>query len=588
MTITLAARAFWNRTGTAAVCTAALGLLLLAVLSGCSNQYHRKRADRESYRLIGEAQKRVHGQTNAFTIDTSYSGRELKDIPPDEIVADRALSGKLKLSLEDALRVATTNSRQYQFRKETLYLTALTLSREQYEFSLRPIARTTAAFDREANGSRTASVRSRMAVDQFLKAGGRLGAAVANDIFRFYTGQPTREITTLLSVNLAQPLLRGAGASIVAENLTQAERNVTYEVRSFSRFQTTFAVDITIAYLRLLQQREVVRNEYDSYRYAIASREMSEALGFDGRVSRVQVDQARQRELDLRNRYLLAVERYRDLLDSFKETLSLPLGVNLQLDEKILEELRQAGMYDVRLSPEEGYALAVRQRLDLLNAIDRFEDSKRKVAVAANRLKTDLNIFADASIESEGPTDYTQFNWERYRAGVGVQLDLPVDRLRERNTYRTTLVSFERELRNLGQELDNLRDEVRQALRGLQLARAVYEVQERSVQLADQRVEGAQLAFQAGRAQIRDLLEAQDAQLRARNSFIAALVDYHASRLQLLQDLGVLDVAQERFWLVDYRASLQAPIQPAAPAAGPEQIAGSVPVITPEELFENE
>jgi outer membrane protein TolC len=560
--------------------------LIALVVAGCSTKFHKRIADRAAYSRVGEAQQRVFGRTNEFTIDTPYSHREPKSVPPEEIVTDRAATNRVRITLDDALRLAATNSRQYQFRKETLYLSALALMREQYELSLRPVAGATAAYDRDADGDRTGSVRSLVAVDQLFRTGGRLGAAVANDIFRYYTGQPSREITTLLSVNITQPLLRGAGASIVAENLTQAERNVTYEVRGFSRFQTTFAVDITIAYLRLLQQRDIVRNEFDSYKNATASRELSVALGQDGRVSRVQVDQARQRELDQRNRYLLAVERYRDQLDTFKGTLSLPLSWDVQLDEQALADLRTAGMGEVGLREGEGYEIAVRQRIDLLNSIDRFEDTKRKIAVAANRLKADLNLFTDASIESVGPTDYTKFDWDRYRAGVGIELDLPLDRLRERNTYRTTLINFERELRTLGQALDDVRDEVRQGLRGLQLARAVYEVQSRSVELADQRVESSQLSFQAGRAQIRDLLEAQDAQLRARNSFTAALIDYHATRLGLLRDLGVLDVARDRFWLADYSANLRRP-EPSA-AGAPAQIADTAPVVTPEELFNNE
>lgn len=579
-----AGRVWWTRAGAAVVC---LALLALLALTGCSAKHYRNAADAESYGIITESQKQVHGLTNAFSVDTAYSKRELKGIQPGEIIDERATTRKLRLSLNDALQLAATNSRQYQFRKETLYLTALSLTRERYEFSPIPFAGSTAAFTRDANGDETGSVRSQMGVNQLLKTGGRLGAAVANDIFRYYSGQPSREITTLMSVNFVQPLLRGAGKSIVAETLTQAERNVTYEVRSFSRFQTTFAVDIVTAYLRLLLQREVVRNGYDNYRNATSSREQAEALGFDGRVSRVQVDQARSRELDQRNGYFLAVERYRDLVDSFKETLSLPLSVDLQLEDKALEELRSVAMTDVGLDEKQGYALAVKSRIDLLNAIDRFEDSRRKIAVAANRLKTDLNVFANASIVSENETDYADFDWDQYRAGVGVDLDLPLDRLRERNTYRTALISFERELRTLGQELDDVRDEVRQGLRGLQLAKAVYEVQTRAVQLAEQRVEGANLSFQAGRAQIRDLLEAQDAQLRARNSFAAALVDYHVTRLQLMRDLGVINVDQDRFWLAGYADSLRTP-RPPGPAAAPSQVAGPLPVVTPEELFNNE
>jgi hypothetical protein len=86
---------------------------------------------------------------------------------------------------------------------------------------------------------------------------------------------------------------------------------------------------------------------------------------------------------------------------------------------------------------------------------------------------------------------------------------------------------------------------------------------------------------------VRDLLEAQDAQLRARNSFAAALVDYHVTRLQLMRDLGVLRVDEDKFWLADYAASLR-PRDPTTTSGPAGQVAGPLPVVTPEQLFNNE
>ncbi|HKB17122.1 MAG TPA: hypothetical protein VKF62_13735, partial [Planctomycetota bacterium] len=59
------------------------------------------------------------------------------------------------------------------------------------------------------------------------------------------------------------------------------------------------------------------------------------------------------------------------------------------------------------------------------------------------------------------------------------------------------------------------------------------------------RVESATEMKSAGRANTRELLEAQDALLQAQNSFTSALVDYTVSRLSLFRDLGVLQVSPE-------------------------------------------
>jgi outer membrane protein TolC len=237
----------------------------------------------------------------------------------------------------------------------------------------------------------------------------------------------------------------------------------------------------------------------------------------------------------------------------------------------------------VPLIPDEAYRLAVQKQLQLLNAIDRFEDSKRKIRVAADGLKADLNLFADASLESDRPTDYTKFDPDNIRAGVGIELDLPIDRLRERNNYRATLVSFESELRNLTLTLDTLKDNIERGLRTLEQRRQNYDIQKNALELANRRVTSTTLLLQAGRAEVRDLVEAQDAQIAAQNAVTAALVEYQEVRLQLMLDIGALDTGMPRFWLKDHLVSFLPDGRPL-----PTRPAQADQVVTsPDEFFNN-
>jgi outer membrane protein TolC len=183
-------------------------------------------------------------------------------------------------------------------------------------------------------------------------------------------------------------------------------------------------------------------------------------------------------------------------------------------------------------------------------------------------------------VDSDPPDDYTQFDWENYRASAGVRLNLPIDRLRERNVYRTTFITFERQLRNLGLTLDNLRSTIRETMRQLELVRATYEIQKRSMDLADARVESAELLMQAGRIQIRDLLEAQSDQVRARNAFTVALIDYYAARMGFLRDLGVLDINQPKFWTQAQLPKLNDPATPPTLPSKPDEMP-----MTPEQVL---
>jgi hypothetical protein len=57
------------------------------------------------------------------------------------------------------------------------------------------------------------------------------------------TGEHVTSQSTI-NLDLVQPFLRGGGLAVTLENLTQAERNLIYQVRLFARFRKTFYVAI--------------------------------------------------------------------------------------------------------------------------------------------------------------------------------------------------------------------------------------------------------------------------------------------------------------------------------------------------------
>ena len=69
--------------------------------------------------------------------------------------------------------------------------------------------------------------------------------------------------------------------------------------------------------------------------------------------------------------------------------------------------------------------------------------------------------------------------------------------------------------------------------------------------------------IEAGRAEVRDLVEAQDAQIAAQNAVTQALVSYQDAMLTLLLDIGILETESSRFWLKDHLAALEG-TQPSA------------------------
>ncbi|HIL71435.1 MAG TPA: TolC family protein [Verrucomicrobia bacterium] len=525
-------------------------LIVGLLFTSCSTSYYHKQADKEVYGIIEQVEKQIFGESSGFNVNTGYSERDAKEILLEEIILDRHSTNVISLTIEQALDMAVKNSREYQNQKEQLYLTSLSLTGSRFRFGPQFFGNTTGELNRSSDGERSGNVNSRVGVSQALKSGANIGASIANDLLRFYTGSPRESAISTLSLNLFQPLLRGAGKSVVAENLKQAERNVIYAVRSFSQFQRDFIIGVVLDYYGLLQDKDRLRNSYQNYLRRVELIARTEARGNAGLEQQLNVDDVKSSELDAKNSYINIIATYLANLDRFKlNTLSIPLGTKLHLDDTALKDLSKIELKSITLNNDEAFSLALNHHLDLLNDIDRFEDSKRQLVVAANQLKPGLNIFGDASLRSDEPTDYTNFDFNEIRAGVGIELDLPLNRLNERNDYRATRVRFESDIRSLALALDRKRNEIDQGKRDLEQARRNYSIQNTAYGLAERRVTGEEMGLQAGISEVRDVREAQDALILAQNDVTDALISYLTARLNLFVNMGILDTNQEKFWL---------------------------------------
>ncbi|MCI0539199.1 MAG: hypothetical protein L0Z50_28665, partial [Verrucomicrobiales bacterium] len=66
-------------------------------------------------------------------------------------------------------------------------------------------AGTTVTGDRSSSGDQSLRAANRVGVDTLFKTGGRIGLDIANDLLRFYTGDPRRSALSTISLSLAQP-----------------------------------------------------------------------------------------------------------------------------------------------------------------------------------------------------------------------------------------------------------------------------------------------------------------------------------------------------------------------------------------------
>ncbi len=563
--------------GSLSIC--GLGLLL----TGCFGNLAHRLADRETYQIIGEKQEEALGARQPFTIEPDQSDLTRSIYAEAGRSADPFTTTGLVLSLSDTLALAIDNNEDYQTAKEDLYLTALELTEERHQFSpiftglisarmnrvpatesrviteqvevTDPVTGMPTVVTRTRTEERTIAERfgemqTSLAVTKLFATGARLTVGLTNNFLRFYTGDKRHVDTGALSASIVQPLLQGAGTDVNLENLRQAERNVIYAVRDFSRFEKSFLIDRIDDYFRLLQAYDQIDNEWRAYQRLTVLRRRAELFEEADRMAPFEVDQARQDEIRARNRWLTARTDYGILLDQFKVDLGLPPELTILPDERELEALRNAGLVELQYGLEEAQQVAVARRLDLMTAQALAEDAARRLKVAENNLLPVLDARFDYVIRDSGENHPFDLTNELREYGAGLDLELPLDRKVQRNDYRRAVIT--RALRE--RQADRLRNqviaEVRRTYQQAVQAAQSYEIQLASRELAAKRVQSVDMLLDLGRegVSIRDRLEAEDALRNAENELTRELVNYLIARLEFYNAIEALEVDERGAW----------------------------------------
>jgi hypothetical protein len=296
-----------------------------------------------------------------------------------------------RIRMEQAVEFGLFNSREFQDRREDLYLAALPVTLERFNFAALGFFTETAALDFAGRLSgrtprNAATFNTETGFSKLFPTGALLLVRVANQVVVDLTGD--RPTTTLsnLSLSLAQPFLRGGGYAVTLEPLTGAERNMLYAIRSYARFRKLFYVAITaggnitnnpysfqglsvnlgrgiggnltapsVGYLDLLQQSAVIANQRRNIESLEQLLALYRAFREGGQQSDLQVSQVEQQLLRSQTDLLgssnantggggggggSGIRGYLDTLDNFKLQLGLPLTVGLDLEGTPLRPIR--------------------------------------------------------------------------------------------------------------------------------------------------------------------------------------------------------------------------------------------------------
>jgi outer membrane protein TolC len=512
-------------------------VVALSLVTACQTpEEHAASADKEVYALLASRRAEFSSDPDSFEI-----------VEDPNSLRKRLLAGEAAptepIGLTEVLLIASENSREFQDKRERLYLTALDLTMERWRLGWIPSGSMSVEETGLANTTAEVNASTDFGLSKFFGDGGQIIAGIGVDLWRLLSSGSGEGSAGVLSLTITQPLLTDVGRRIMLEPLTQAERDLVYEVRAYERFRRTFAVDVASRYYQVLRMMDAAKNAELNYTNLATLADRNRALAKAGRLDDLQLDQVKQDELRSEDRLLSAKASLRSSLDEFKYYLGLPIGVELVFDSAALDRFAEEAPVAVELEEDSLISVAMASRLDYLTILDELEDAERRVEISEDALRAGLDFVASSSTSSAerkpGKFEFDDTSWS-----LGLALDLPIDQLPERNAYRSSLISRDATRRSAEAFGDSIRVSLRDALREAETAFRTYNIQLESVSLAERRVESTNLRLEAGRAEIRDILEAQEALLESRNSVTNSLVEFQLAKLTLYRDTEHLEVGE--------------------------------------------
>lgn len=517
-----------------------LGSVFFCSLTGCAQHNYKEQADTQVYKIIDQKWRDDFGaRVNYKVSDTKPS---IGDIQITKTIPDSGV-----VTMPQAVALATAYNRDYQTQKEELYIKALDLRLTRHQFERQYFGVVTGGYSGDRNDE-VVGIEANFGFNQLLARGTAISTKIALAWADVLTGNMRGGLFSVLGASITHPLLRGSERKVVLENLTQAERDTLYQVRSFNRYRQMFVVSVISQYYRVLQLWDATENARRNCDTLESLVEKVEKLANAGRVPQLELERVRQEKLVAFDAFIQAQKQYKQALDEFKITLSLPTTSQLMLDTNILDSLRKSKMAMPGFSDEEAVETALLRRLDLVNNADAVIDARRKVHVAADSLRAELNLTGSAGVPSSKKADRQSLDWNREDYNLGFELDLPLDRVPEQSVYRKAMITLSRRQREYEQATDIVRLEVRNSYRDLIEAADRYKVQSESYELARQRYNKNLTLLKYGRASSRRVLNAQNNLVNAQNAATEALVEFSIASLNFYRDAGVLQVRPDGMW----------------------------------------
>ncbi len=341
---------------------------------------------------------------------------------------------------------------------------------------------------------------------------------------------------TELGLSLTQPLLKNFGRTVTEQDILFAVKDREASLEELRRVAQDLLMDVRAAFFNVLRTRDDLDYRTKSVRLAETVLNENRARVDAGVLPPVEVLEA-EVGVQSRERDRLDAERaYHDALDQ--------LGLLMNSAAPPVVSDVKLGQPDLQADEEAAYSTAIQKRPELQSLLRQSERLQIEQEVNRNQLLPTVDLQASYSHKGvakdyEAALDFvpknTIQNWQ-----VGVNINYPLGNRAARSELARTDLRLKSQRAQQGQLRDEIRTEIRRAIRLVDVNRAKIAAATTERRLAEEKLRILIGRKDVGLATTRDVLEGEEDLARARTDQIAALANYNIALSGYYRSTGEL------------------------------------------------
>lgn len=514
--------------------------------------------------LSAQSQQPQQTQAPRTTLINQSYGQSTRALPPPHGFQQFVRSGKLQLSLNDAVFLALANNSEIQVDQTQVDTakSAIDSARAPFDPTLSALFNTSRSTESSFSEAAIAPTESGLqqeyllGVSQTFETGTNFQVSLNAD--KFSSNIPNSELTLFgevnpsifgtVSVQITQPLLRGRGLLPNRGPIIIAQRNLAQSRATFRRQVATIILNAVQQYWNVVEAREnldiaqkLQAQAEKSYDHDKEALEKGALPPLD--IYRSESEVAQRRVSEIQAEYAV-----KEAEDMFRNAIGADIDPNIRALDVNLTETPEPidALLTVDIATELNKALANRPEVE----VDRLQlaNDDLSIKIAHNGLKPQLNLtamYSGAGLNTDTNRPFLEaldqaFGFSQPTYGGGLTFTLPVKNYAAKSLFASAQVNKRHDLYSDRQTRQQITLDVANAVHQLEQSKLSMEAAKIALNLTQKNLQAEQRKYELGAETLYVLLQTQSELAQAEQSVIQAQVGYQLAVASVYYSTGEL------------------------------------------------